>query len=728
MSNWGATQTDWDTLGSLAPQDLWPTVNHPGLTVAKTKNEQGGYKTEGKFAKVPSQVTANNEAVRIPAWTRLESTERQRELWRANPDLGFGVVCRTIKAIDIDIDDRDLADEIDDAICDLIDLTLPARTRANSGSRVLLYRLEQEERERRKRVVKVAGGAVEFLFDKQFVALTGVHRSGQRQLYPDGAPQTLDDIPLLTAEQLDSVLDLLQAEYAVDGPDSASTYAVERQAEARSAEDADDQAVEDMVECLQRNGMLREMCADGTIAVFCPWQHLHTSTEGKADEDPTTVKLFPPGVGGFERWAFKCMHTSHGERNFQQFAEAIGFVPNEFPVVESITEDQETRPEFDNVSSSGQTPSTTSNIVKALSWTGCRVALRFDNFLGATMVAFNGDTELKELRDTDYVRIQLHLNTYANMTNTTTNRVREVVHFVAEQFKTDSAKDWINSLRWDGIDRISSFATRALGAEDTPYSHAVAKYLWTALAARCVTPGAKADMTPVFIGAQGIRKSTAIRMLAPTENSFLEVDLASRDDDLARTLRGRLVVEAGELRGFTHRDDNEIKSWLTRQEETWVPKYQENVTTYKRRFMVIGSSNNPRFLQDPTGNRRWLPLMVGRTRKTLDTEYISVNLEQLWAQAKSWYETEGIMYQEAELLAIDEHMKHIRITPEESRIRAWLRTQNADGWDTAYIAESALGVGLSNSRMRAVTAAVENAMLRHGYEQTDDGIWILNFV
>lgn len=728
MSNWGASKTDWQTLGQLAPDDIWPTVNNPRKIVAATRKDPGGYLTEGKFAKTPSQLTADDKAVRIPAWPKVRSTQRQRDIWAGNPDLGFGVVCRTIRAIDIDIDDPEFADEIDDAICDLLDITLPARTRPNSGSRALLYRLEPEERPRRKQVVTTGQGAVEFLFDKQFVALAGVHRSGARQEYPDGAPSQLEEVPLLTADQLDGVMEMLRREYGVDTPEAASTYDVTAQAGERRAADADEDALDSMVECLSRQNLLREVNDDGTLSIYCPWQHLHTSTGGLPDDDLSKVKLFPPGVGGFERWAFKCLHTSHGDKNFTQFAEEVGFVPHEFPVTLSATDEQVTRPIFDNVSKNGQVPSTTSNVIKALMWTGCRVHLSYDTFHGRVMVAFNGDPELRPFKETDYVEVQLQLNRFANIGNIATPKIREAVHYVAERFNMDSATDWLKSLRWDGVDRLTNFATQVLGAEDTAYSRAVSNYMWTALAARCMVPGAKADMVPVFIGRQGIYKSSAIKAMAPTDESFLEVDLAARDDNLARTLRGRLVVEAGELRGFNLRDDNEIKSWLTREEETWIPKYQEHFTTYKRRFIVIGSSNNPRFLQDPTGNRRWLPLTVGILRDRIDTDFIRSNTTQLWAQAKAWFETEGVMYEQAELLAAREHIKHVRLPAEELRVRAWLKGQTCDGWDTIEIMERALGVSLSHARSRGAITLVETAMVRLGYVQDEEGRWSIDFI
>ena len=53
-----------------------------------------------------------------------------------------------------------------------------------------------------------------------------------------------------------------------------------------------------------------------------------------------------------------------------------------------------------------------------------------------------------------------------------------------------------------------------LGAEDTEYSRAVGSRWLVSAVARVLRPGAKADCCLILEGAQGIRKSTALRTLA----------------------------------------------------------------------------------------------------------------------------------------------------------------------------------------------------------------------
>lgn len=59
--------------------------------------------------------------------------------------------------------------------------------------------------------------------------------------------------------------------------------------------------------------------------------------------------------------------------------------------------------------------------------------------------------------------------------------------------------------------------------------------------------GIKADIVPVLVGKQGARKSTLVRVLAPREDLAGEISLETRDADLARQIRGKVVVEIPEL-------------------------------------------------------------------------------------------------------------------------------------------------------------------------------------
>ncbi len=132
---------------------------------------------------------------------------------------------------------------------------------------------------------------------------------------------------------------------------------------------------------------------------------------------------------------------------------------------------------------------------------------------------------------------------------------------------------------------------------------------------------------------------------------FTAISLHRGDDDQARHLRGRVVCEIDELRGLSTRDLEGVKSFITRREESLVPKYQERRITFPRRCLLIGTTNEERFLDDPTGERRWLPIKVTRG----DRDAIVRDREQLWSEAVAIYELCGIAWQDAERLARNEH-------------------------------------------------------------------------
>ena len=71
--------------------------------------------------------------------------------------------------------------------------------------------------------------------------------------------------------------------------------------------------------------------------------------------------------------------------------------------------------------------------------------------------------------------------------------------------------------------------------------------------------------------------------------------------------------------------------------------------------MFIGTTNQDEFLADDTGNRRWLPLRVGRVL----VEQLKTDVLQLWAEARETFKRlGGVQFHEAEVLAAGEHEQH----------------------------------------------------------------------
>jgi predicted P-loop ATPase len=280
----------------------------------------------------------------------------------------------------------------------------------------------------------------------------------------------------------------------------------------------------------------------------------------------------------------------------------------------------------------------------------------------------------RRLKDTDYTRLRAVLER-RGFKPIGTDMMRQTVEQHAEDHAFDSAIQWADGLAWDGIPRAERFLADYFGVKDSPYAGAVSLYMWTALAGRCLVPGCKADMVPVLIGAQGVGKTTAVMALAPTPETFVEIDLTRKPDDTSRMLGGRLVGEIAELKGLRGRDSEAIKAFITSTHEEWVEKWDKLPTRVGRRLLMIGTGNNAEFLDDETGERRWLPVTVG----SVDVPGIEAAREQLWAEGIARFRETGVAWYDAQRLAAAEHSKFKVIDPWYPLIEEWLERDAMDG-------------------------------------------------
>lgn len=309
-----------------------------------------------------------------------------------------------------------------------------------------------------------------------------------------------------------------------------------------------------------------------------------------------------------------------------------------------------------------------SNILLALrsaSYSG--MVIRKDNFKDAIMYAPVGCNQWMTFGDDDYTSLRESLEK-RKFKPIGRELIRDAVGLVARENQFDSAIEWLNQQGWDGVGRVSTFLSTYYGVEDSEYGRAVSLYIWSALAGRVLVPGIKADMVPIFVGLQGTFKSTSVKALAPSVESFAEFNLAARDADLSRKMRGCLVGEIGELRGLHTKDLESIKSFLTQTHEKWTPKFKEFEATFPRRLIFFGTTNQDEFLADITGNRRFLPVRVGK----VDLDAINRDRNQLWAEGAALFLASGVAFKDAETLAGSVHEEHVITDPWAETVTDWL--------------------------------------------------------
>lgn len=319
--------------------------------------------------------------------------------------------------------------------------------------------------------------------------------------------------------------------------------------------------------------------------------------------------------------------------------------------------------------SQGLITSTVASIETALLSPEAGVKIAYDTFKDRISISV-GTQPWRPFKDTDYGRLRAAFER-RGFKPVPQEAMSTAVAMVAETNAFDSAVQWCESLTWDGVPRISGVMATHYGCEPTPYAAAVGEYLFTALAGRALSPqGIKADMAVIMVGLQGAMKTSSIEVLCPESECFGEADLNKRDTDLARAMRGKLLVELAELNGLAGRDQEAIKAWISRKTEEWTPKYREMSIQYHRRCVLVGTDNKGEFLDDPTGARRMLPITVGR----VDVVGLRALRDQLWAEGVHKFKASGIAWQQAEELAKAEHPHYEVVDELLSSVQAFMNS------------------------------------------------------
>ena len=126
-------------------------------------------------------------------------------------------------------------------------------------------------------------------------------------------------------------------------------------------------------------------------------------------------------------------------------------------------------------------------------------------------------------------------------------------------------RNYLNSLVWDGLQRVENVFIDYLGAADTDYIKAVTRKTLVAAVARVFEPGCKFDNVLTLVGKQGAGKSTLIRKLGMDwyTDTFNFGMLNSGNGVRAfEQIQGKWLIEIGEMAGLKKTEVEAAKNFL----------------------------------------------------------------------------------------------------------------------------------------------------------------------
>lgn len=318
--------------------------------------------------------------------------------------------------------------------------------------------------------------------------------------------------------------------------------------------------------------------------------------------------------------------------------------------------------------------------------------IRFNLFSSRVQIKVEvlGQNIWTNIRDAHYHHIRgILANTFPYIplfSRMTKNTLAEMIDRVADENSVNPVEEYLESLKWDGIERVDTWLDKVYGCGESEVNKVIGRNWIVQYMRRVSSPQGvttQADYVIVLEGAEGLGKSSALRELAMigTEEDMngqhVEMTSLPNDQKFSEKLMGASIVEFAEGAIVKKADVQLLKQQITNVSDTFRPVFLRSVETFVRRCVFAMNTNETEYLKDMTGGRRWHPVPV--TRK-VDLEWLKTNKEQLFAEAymihKSGEKTWVVLDDMKELKQEQEDRRVKRI--EEEFVLDWYYKQNKD--------------------------------------------------
>jgi putative DNA primase/helicase len=195
---------------------------------------------------------------------------------------------------------------------------------------------------------------------------------------------------------------------------------------------------------------------------------------------------------------------------------------------------------------------------------------------------------------------------------------------------------------WDGVDRLTDFV-KTIETKNPDLDYLIIRtWMRAAIAAAHSIDGFENHGVLVLQGDQGIGKTKWVKTLDPIGCGAVKADanIEPRNKDSVIGLARFWIAEIGELDGtFNKNDIAHLKGFITSNVDDVRVPWGRKESRLIRRTAFVATVNNPEFLIDTTGNRRWWTV----SPVSINYEH-GMDMLQVWAQVKVEWEQGGLVY------------------------------------------------------------------------------------
>ena len=274
--------------------------------------------------------------------------------------------------------------------------------------------------------------------------------------------------------------------------------------------------------------------------------------------------------------------------------------------------------------------------------------LRWNDF--SSRIEYNG----KNLNDRVANKMLVEVEDYVDDYILNQQKLDTALAYVADKDSYHPIKEYLESLEWDGEERIGTWLNVYANVKQTPVVEQMARKFLISMVARVMEPGCQVDTTLMLYQAEGgAGKSTMAKILAGDQKYFLDAskDLSREQNALIQSLSGKWIIELPEMKSVRSADIETVKSFLTTQTDTYRVPYGKRDDDYPRQCVFIATTNKKELPDDPALLRRYLPVEINNAlpedqQKTgeLNLDALRRDRDQLMAEAFHCYKNGEIWH------------------------------------------------------------------------------------